>query len=85
MIGKAAKKNSRKTARSVHGARKKVKEYSEKVESEGVGLLGIAQDILRDSTDFLSEIIAPIDGVGGVTVSYECFHCHCFPLEDNMW
>ena len=43
--------------------------------------LSIAQDILRKSMDFS----APIDGVGGVTLSDVCPRCHCFPLEDYMW
>ena len=35
------------------------------------------------NTDFLRRIIAPNDGVGGVTLSYVWPHCHCFPLEER--
>ena len=59
------------------GASIKVKDRYEKVESEDK-CLSIAQDILRTSTDFLVSIIAPIDGVGGVTLSHVCPHCQCF-------
>ena len=34
--------------------------------------VSIAQDIPRKSTDFLKRIIAPSDGVGGVTLSFVC-------------
>ena len=63
----------------------KVKECYEKVESEEKGRLSIAQDILRNSMDFLMRIIVPNDGVGGVTLSYVWTHCHCFSLEDYIW
>ena len=56
----------------------------DKVASEDVGRLSIAQDILRN-TDFLRRIIAPVDGMTGVTLSYVCPHCKCFPLEDYIW
>ena len=58
----------------------KSEECYEKVESEDVGRLSIAQDILRKSAGFVRRIIAPIDGVGSVTLSYVCPHCHCFLL-----
>ena len=35
--------------------------------------------------DFLRRIIAPVDGMGGVTLSYVCTHCKSFPLEDYIW
>ena len=47
--------------------------------------MSIAQDILRKSTDVLRRIIAPVDGMGGVTLSYVCPQCSCFPLEDYIW
>ena len=31
---------------------------------------------LRKSTDFLRRIIVPVEGQGGVTLSYVCPHCH---------
>ena len=40
---------------------------------------------LQKSTDFLRRIIAPVDGMGGVTLSYVCPHCNCFPLDDHIW
>ena len=52
---------------------------------EEVGRLGIVQEILRKSTDFLRRIIAPVGGMGGVTLSYICPHCNSFPLEDYIW
>ena len=63
----------------------KVKESSEKIASEDIGRLSIAQDILRKSTNFLRRIIAPASGVGGVTLSCVCPHCNCFPLEGYIW
>ena len=50
-----------------------------------IGRLGIAQEILRKSKDFLRRIIAPVDGMGGVTLSYVCPNCNCFPLDDYIW
>ena len=44
------------------------------MEAEDEGRSSIAQDILRQSTDFLTRNIAPNDGVGGP-------HCHCFRLK----
>ena len=41
-----------------------------------MGRLSIAQGILRKSTGILRRIVAPIDGVGGVTLSQVCPHCH---------
>ena len=55
------------------------------VAMEDIGRLSIAQDILRKSADFLRRIIAPVDGRGGVTLSYVCSLCSCFPLDDYVW
>ena len=82
VIGNPKRKNSDKTTSSVHEQEEKVMACHEKVESEDMGPPSITQAILRKSTDFLRRIIAPIGGVGGVTLSYVCPHCHCFPLED---
>ena len=76
--------NFKRVARSVYG-QTKVKECCGKVESEDKGRLSIAQDILRESTDFLRRIIAPVGGVGGVTLLYVCPHCRCLPLEHYIW
>ena len=50
-----------------------------------IGRLGIAQEVLRKSTDFLRRIIAQVDGMGGVTLSYVCPHCNCFSMKDYIW
>ena len=63
----------------------KVRACCNAVELEDEGRVSNAQDILRESTDFLSWIIAPSDGTGGVTLPYACPHCHRFPLEDHRW
>ena len=47
--------------------------------------MSIVQDIQRKSTDFLRRVIVPIESQGGVTLSYVCPHCHCLPLEDEIW
>ena len=59
----------------------KIREACEKVAREEVGRLCIVQEILTNSTDFLTRIIAPVDGTGGVTLSYVCPHCSGFPSE----
>ena len=41
----------------------RIREACEKVAKDEVGRLGIAQEILRKSTDFLRRIIAPVDGM----------------------
>ena len=61
---------------------KHVRECCNEVEAEDEGRSSIAQDILRESKEFLRRIIAPKCGVGCVTLSYVCPHGHCLPLED---
>ena len=63
----------------------RLQEAYDKVASEDIGRLSIAQEILRKMTDFLRRIIAPVDGMGGVTMSHVCPHCSCFPLDDYNW
>ena len=63
----------------------KVRECFCEVEQEDEGRLSIAQDILRKSTDFLRRVIAPVDEMEGVTLSFVCPHCHCFPEMCNWW
>ena len=63
----------------------RLQEACDKVVLEDVGRLSIVQDILRQSTDFIRRTIAPVSGVGGVTLSHVCPHCSCFPLEDYIW
>ena len=36
-------------------------------------------------TDFLLRIIAPVGGMGAVTLSDVCPHCNSFPLKDYIW
>ena len=59
--------------------------YDKVAAMEDIGRLSIVQDILRKSTGVLRRIIAPVDGMGGVTLSYACPHCSCFPLDDKRW
>ena len=49
-----------------------VKEAYDKVASEDVGRLSIAQDIFRESTDFSRRSIALASGVVSVTLSCVC-------------
>ena len=37
------------------------------------------------AADSTSERPPPVGGQGGVTVSYVCPHCHCFPLDYTCW
>ena len=55
-----------------------------RVAFEVFGRVSIAQDTLRKNTDFLRRIMAPMSGVVGVTLSYVCPHCSCFPLDAYM-
>ena len=50
----------------------KARECHNEVEVEDEGRVGIAQDMLRESTDFLGRTIAPSNGVGGVTLPHVC-------------
>ena len=52
---------------------------------DDIGRLGIAQEILRKSTDLLRRIIAPVDGTGGVTLSCVCPQCKSFSLDEYIW
>ena len=55
---------------------------------DNIGRLSIVQANLirkKRSSDFLRRIIAPVDGMGEVTVSYVCPHCNCFLLDDHIW
>ena len=62
----------------------RLQEACDKVALEDIGRLSIAQDRLRNNTDFLRRVIAPVGGMG-VTLSYVCPRCNCFPLDDNTW
>ena len=63
----------------------KVRECYSEVEQIDEDRKSRAQLILQKRTDFLRRIIAPNDGVGGVTMSYVCLHCHRYPLGDYIW
>ena len=63
----------------------RIREAYKKVARDEVGRLGIVQEILRKSTDFLRRIIGPVGGRGGVTLSYICPHGNSFPLEHYIW
>ena len=54
-----------KLQRGIHERRKAMwMDCYDKVALEDIGRLSIAQDILRESTDFLRRIIAPVSGTG---------------------
>ena len=38
--------------------------------------------LCRKSTDFLRTVIAPVGGMGGVTLSHICPHCNSFPFGE---
>ena len=84
VAGRTLKKNTgRKESLVITFGR--IREPHEKVTMDEIGRLGVMQEILRKSTDFLRRIIAPVDGMGGVTLSYVCPHCNSFSLEDYIW
>ena len=45
----------------------------------------VVQKILQKSTNFLRRVVVPVEGQGGVTLSYVCPQCHRYPLEDCNW
>ena len=63
----------------------KLRESDSEVEREDEERKCIVQQILQKSTDFLRRIIVPVEGQGGVTLSYVCLRCHQCPLGDNIW
>ena len=84
-IGESFKEEYRKQGKLCEWTFERIREAYERMAMDDIGRLGIAQEILRKSTDFLRRIIAPVDGMGGVTLSYVCPHSNCFPLGDYMW
>ena len=74
VIGEAARKMSQKRQVQCMG----------KFQSEGMGLLSIAQGILRKSTGVLQRIVAPIGGVRGVALSFVCPHFHSSRLRTTF-
>ena len=63
----------------------RMKEAFELVAQEEAEKMGIVQEIMLRSTEYLRRIIAPVGGQGGVTMSYLCPNCNSFPLEDYVW
>ena len=57
----------------------RIREACEKVAMDDIGLSSIAN---RDSSE---KARTSWRGMGGVTLSYVCPHCNCFPLEDYIW
>ena len=58
--------------------------YSE-VEQEDEDRKSAAKLILQQGTDFSRLIVVPVEGQGGVTLSYVCPHCHRYAHEDCIW
>ena len=80
------KEECRKEGKLCEWTLERLQETCDKVVAlEVIGRLSIAQDILRKSTDFLRRSCAPVDGMGGVTLSHVCPHRNFFPLDDHMW
>ena len=56
----------------------RIKEAFELVAQDETEKMGIVQEIILRSTDYLRRIIAPVGGQGGVTLSYLCPNCNSF-------
>ena len=54
----------------MNGPFERLEEACEMVAMDDIGRLSIAQEILRNSTGFWRRIIAPVDGIGGLILSY---------------
>ena len=63
----------------------RIKEAFGLVAQDEARKVSAVQEIMFKSTDYLRRIIAPVGGQGGVTMSYLCPNCTCFPLEDYVW
>ena len=85
VVGRTSKKDTgRKEGKSSVWAFEGIREACEKVAKDEIGRLGTVQEILGKSTDFLRRIIAAVDGMAGVTLSYVCPHCNSFRLDDYI-
>ena len=71
----AARFPCRKEVQSSERTLERMREAYEKVAKDEIGRV---PEILRKSTDFLRRVIAPVDGMGGVTLSCVCPHCNSF-------
>ena len=56
-----------------------VREFYSQMEQIDEDRRNIAQLVLLESTDFLKRIIVPVEGHGGVTLSYVCTHLPSIP------
>ena len=72
------KENCRKEGKLCQWTFQRLQEANERVAVEDTGRLSVAQEIRGKSTDFSRRIIAPMSGMGGVTLSHVCLHCSCF-------
>ena len=79
------KERYREKEKSSEWTLERMREAYEKMARNEIGRLDIVQKIFRKSTEFPRRIIAPVGGMGGVTLSYICPHCNSFPLEDHVW
>ena len=63
-----------------------IRKAYEKVAKDEIGRVGIVKEILRNSTEFLRRIIAPV-GRNGRSHFVVCFcpQCNLFHLEDCIW
>ena len=66
------KERNREEDKSSELTLERIREASKKVAWDEIGRLGIVQEIRRKSTDFLRRVIAPVGGMGGVTLSEIC-------------
>ena len=64
------KERYREKGKSSEWTLERIREANENVAKDEIGRLGIVLEILRKSTDFLRRVIAPVAGMGGVTLSY---------------
>ena len=60
----------------------KLRECYSEVELDDEERKGIALQTLQEIKDFFGRISVAVEGQGGVTLSYVCFHSHRYPLED---
>ena len=79
------KERYREVEKSSEWTLERLREACEKVATDEIGRLGIVQEIIGKSTDFLRKVMAPVGGMGGVTLSKICPHIKSFSLEDNIW
>ena len=85
-IGRSFKEECRRKGKLCEWTFERLQEACDKVAMEDIGRSSVALEIFfKKNTDFLTRIIAPMLGMGGVTLSSVCPHCSCFPLDDFVW